>query len=154
VAPLTLSTQWNVKFYNQGMYTDCNGLLTQSGSPFPGSSLFELASAGWPLDKLVIGKPASLYAVPSLRSPLIAKHQCSENDGYIAPNDLAACIGQAKARGWNGGVMSWQARWHLLFPILQVLMILLPVIRRRRGIMVSVRTLAVVAGLKAYGFPL
>jgi hypothetical protein len=74
VAPLTLSTQWNVKFYNQGMYNDCNGLLTQSGSPFPGSSLFELASAGWPLDKLVIGKPASLYVVHLLRSPLLAKH--------------------------------------------------------------------------------
>jgi hypothetical protein len=145
---LTLSTQWNVKFYNQGMYNDCNGLLTQSGSPFPGSSLFELASAGWPLDK-----PASPYVVPSLRSPLVAKHQCSENDGYIAPNDLAACIGQAKAWGWNGGVMSWQVRWLLPRPILQVLMILLQAPRLRRGVMVSVRALAVVAGLEAYGFP-
>jgi hypothetical protein len=96
VAPLTLFTQWNVKFYNQGMYTDCNGLLTQSGSPFPGSSLFELASAGWPLDKLVIGKPASLYAVPSLRSPLIAKHQCSENDGYIAPTTSRRASGRLR----------------------------------------------------------
>jgi chitinase len=92
------------------MYTDCNGLLTQSASPFPGSSLFELASAGWPLSKLVIGKPASLYVHPSLRSQLDAQHKYSgnANNGYIDPNDLAACIGQAKARGWNGGVMSWQ----------------------------------------------
>jgi hypothetical protein len=64
--PLTCGTQWNIQFYNQGMYTDCNGLLTQSASPFPNTALFQLASAGWVANKLVIGKPAVTFVSSSL----------------------------------------------------------------------------------------
>jgi hypothetical protein len=48
------------------MYTDCNGLLTQSASPFPNTALFQLASAGWVANKLVIGKPAVTFVSSSL----------------------------------------------------------------------------------------
>jgi len=90
------SIDWyNIQFYNQGTteYTDCNGLLTQSSSAWPKTSLFEIAASGVPQSKLIIGKPAT----PS-----------DASNGYISPSSLAQCVSQAKGKGWNGGVMVWE----------------------------------------------
>ncbi|PIL36385.1 hypothetical protein GSI_00073 [Ganoderma sinense ZZ0214-1] len=84
---------YNVQFYNQGMYADCAGLLTSSGGSFPGSSLFEIPQHGIPLNKLVIGKPAT---------------GADASNGFMSPAALGSCVKQAKAKGWNGGVMVWQ----------------------------------------------
>ncbi|OCH85900.1 glycoside hydrolase family 18 protein [Obba rivulosa] len=86
---------YNVQFYNQGTteYTTCTNLLTTSGGSYPGSSLFEIASNGVSLDKLVIGKPGNSGDADS---------------GYIAPATLAGCVEQAKNQGWDAGVMVWE----------------------------------------------
>ena len=90
-----LRLQYNVQFYNQGLYGDCTGLLTKSGGAFPGSSLFEIPKHGIPLNKLVIGKPATA---------------ADGTNGYMSPGTLGQCVKKAKAKGWNGGVMVWQVR--------------------------------------------
>ncbi|CDO75671.1 Glycoside Hydrolase Family 18 protein [Trametes cinnabarina] len=86
---------YNVQFYNQGagMYTTCDGLLNTAGSAFLGSSLNEIASAGIPLNKLVIGKYAS---------------DGDGANGYMVPQTLAKCVAQAKQQGWSAGVMFWE----------------------------------------------
>lgn len=51
---------YSVQFYNQGpdQYVSCETLITDSGSEWPSTSVFEINShAGVPLDKIVIGKP-------------------------------------------------------------------------------------------------
>ncbi|OSD06760.1 glycoside hydrolase family 18 protein [Trametes coccinea BRFM310] len=70
---------YNVQFYNQGpgMYETCDGLLNTAGTQFPGSALNEIASAGVPLNKLVIGKIANTT---------------DGNNGCIAPQTLAQCF--------------------------------------------------------------
>ena len=82
-----------MQFYNQGLYGDCAGLLTSSGGAFPGSSLFEIPKHGIPLNKLVIGKPATA---------------ADGTNGYMSPATLGQCVKKAKAKGWNAGVMVWQ----------------------------------------------
>ena len=84
-----------MQFYNQGLYHDCEGLLNTSGGAFPGSSLFEIPKNGIPLNKLVIGKPATA---------------ADASNGYMDAATLGSCVKQAKAKGWNGGVMVWQVR--------------------------------------------
>ncbi|KAF5350237.1 hypothetical protein D9758_007838 [Tetrapyrgos nigripes] len=87
---------YNLQFYNQGTteYTTCDGLLTTSSATWPNSALFQIASnSGVPLDKLVIGKPAT---------------SGDANNGFIDPSTLATCANQAKSQGWNGGVMVWE----------------------------------------------
>ena len=90
-----------MQFYNQGLYTNCAGLLTSSGGAFPGSSLFEIPKNGIPLNKLVIGKPATA---------------ADASNGYMDAATLGSCVKQAKAKGWNGGVMVWQVRLPLSSP--------------------------------------
>ncbi|KAK7687873.1 hypothetical protein QCA50_009092 [Cerrena zonata] len=86
---------YNIQFYNQGTneYTTCAGLLTASSSTWPQSALFQIAASGVPLDKLVIGKPATTG---------------DATNGFIAPATLAGCVSQAKNQGWTGGVMVWE----------------------------------------------
>ncbi|KAI0767007.1 chitinase [Fomes fomentarius] len=84
---------YNIQFYNQGLYTDCAGLLDAAGAPFPGSSLFEIAANGVDLNKLVIGKPGGVT---------------DATNGFIDPATLGTCVAQAQARGWNGGIMAFQ----------------------------------------------
>ncbi|RPD64238.1 glycoside hydrolase [Lentinus tigrinus ALCF2SS1-6] len=86
-----------IDWYNvQGTteYTTCDSLLNTSGGDWPQSSVFEIAAAGVDLDKLVIGKPAQSAG--------------DANSGYIAPDTLATCVSQAKAKGWDAGVMVWE----------------------------------------------
>ena len=86
--------QYNIQFYNQGPteYTDCEGLLNTSGGTFPGSSVFEIAANGVDLNKLVIGKPGPGDATTGIMDPAL----------------LGTCVDQAKAKGWNAGVMAFQ----------------------------------------------
>ena len=73
--------------------------------------MFQIAASGVPLNKIVIGKPATA---------------ADANNGYIAPATLATCVEQAKSQGWSecvdnallpkltcryssgAGVMTWQ----------------------------------------------
>ncbi|KAI8972253.1 glycoside hydrolase [Trametes punicea] len=90
------SIDWyNVQFYNQGadIYTTCDSLLNTSGGDWPGSSLYEIARAGVPLDKLVIGK----YAAAA-----------DGATGFMDPQTLAGCVAQAKQQGWDAGIMAWE----------------------------------------------
>lgn len=83
---------YNIQFYNQGDYTDCNSLLHQSSS-FPAASVFEIAASGVPLNKIVIGKPANT---------------ADASNGYMTPSQLAVCVAQAKQSGWSAGLSVWQ----------------------------------------------
>ena len=56
-------------------------------------SVFEIAANGVDLNKLVIGKPGGV---------------ADANNGFIDPATLGTCIDQAKAKGWNAGVMAFQ----------------------------------------------
>lgn len=69
------------------MYTDCDGLLNASNGFAPQTSLFELAGLGVPLNKMVIGKPAT--------------EKDAAAGGYMDPNMLSTCLAQAKAKGWS-----------------------------------------------------
>ncbi|XAO25541.1 hypothetical protein I312_104369 [Cryptococcus bacillisporus CA1280] len=87
---------YNVQFYNQGadQYVTCETLVTDSGSEWPSTSVFEINSyTGVALDKIVIGKPLSAN---------------SASNGYMSASDLQVCVGEAKEKGWNGGIMFWQ----------------------------------------------
>lgn len=98
---------YNIQFYNQGAseYTDCTGLLTTSGGTFPGTSVFEIASAGIDLSKIVIGKPAAA---------------ADASNGFMDTATLASCVAEAQGKGWNAGVMTWEVRIRCFssFPVL------------------------------------
>ncbi|KAI0629140.1 glycoside hydrolase [Trametes polyzona] len=84
---------YNVQFYNQGLYADCEGLLNKAGSPFTGSALFEIAKNGVELNKLVIGKPGVA---------------ADATNGFIDPKTLGTCVDQATKKGWKGGIMAFE----------------------------------------------
>jgi len=86
---------YNVQFYNQGSseYTTCSGLLTASSSAWPNSAVFQIAASGVPLNKIVIGKPATTG---------------DATNGYMDPNTLAQCLQSGQAQGWSGGAMTWE----------------------------------------------
>lgn len=86
---------YNVQYYNQGnVYDTCESLLFDSGDDFPDSSVFQSHTVGGiPLDKLVIGKPINAEAA---------------SNGYMSADLLQTCVAQAKAEGWNAGVMYWE----------------------------------------------
>lgn len=54
---------YNIQFYNQGRtsYLNYNGLFEKSIGWAKGTSVQEIASKDIPLDKIVVGKPASIY---------------------------------------------------------------------------------------------
>ena len=87
--------QYNLQFYNQGLYKDCEGLINTAGSPFTGSALLQIRANGFELNKLVIGKPGG----PS---------DANKGDGFIDPATLGQCVDQAAAKGWKSGIMSFQ----------------------------------------------
>ena len=88
---------YNVQFYNQGLYEDCNGLLFNSGGFAPDTSLFQINSLGGvPLSRLVVGKPAT------------AQDADEGGSGYMSPSDLGSCLAQAKAKGYNAGLMYYE----------------------------------------------
>lgn len=87
---------YNVQWYNQATstYDTCQTLLFQANGWATGTSLFELIGRGFAQEKLVIGKPVTTAG--------------ATNTGYMDVNTLAGCLSQAKAKGWNAGVMGWQ----------------------------------------------
>ncbi|KIJ51714.1 glycoside hydrolase family 18 protein [Sphaerobolus stellatus SS14] len=74
-------------------YTTCAGLLTASSSTWPQSSVFQIAASGVALNKIVIGKPAA---------------SGDASNGFMSTSTLASCVSQAKAKGWNAGVSTWE----------------------------------------------
>ncbi|KAG1795178.1 glycoside hydrolase family 18 protein [Suillus plorans] len=82
-------------FYNQGTteYTTCTGLITESSTAWPDTSVFQIAAAGVSLDKLVIGKPATT---------------ADATNGYMNTTLLAQCVEMAYEQGWDAGVMVWE----------------------------------------------
>ncbi|KAL7421192.1 hypothetical protein Q5752_004077 [Cryptotrichosporon argae] len=91
-----------VKYYNASdLYADCSSLIYNSSLPasnatsvvtaldaYAGTALLELpATAGVPLDRVVLGKPL-----------------LSTADGYMDATALAACYGAARSAGWGGGL--------------------------------------------------
>ena len=80
-------------------YTTCEGLLTQSSSTWPKTSVFEIVASGVSANKLVIGKPATTK---------------DATNGFIMDTTtLASCLQQAKAKNWNAGAMVWQVSRHV-----------------------------------------
>jgi len=93
-ADVGASIDWyNIQFYNQNEYTDCNGLINTSSSVWPQTSVLEIVAGGVPADKVVLGKPAT---------------GADANNGFVDTATLATCVAQGAAAGWNGGVMVWQ----------------------------------------------
>ncbi|KAF8892264.1 glycoside hydrolase [Infundibulicybe gibba] len=86
---------YNVQFYNQGSseYTTCANLLTTSSNTWPESAVFQIAANGVPLNKIVIGKPAT---------------SSDAGSGFMSTSTLASCLQQAKAKGWTAGAMVWE----------------------------------------------
>jgi len=86
---------YNIQFYNQGAseYTTCANLLTTSSNTWPQTAVFQIASNGVPLNKIVIGKPAT---------------SSDASNGFMSTSTLASCLQQAKNQGWTGGAMVWQ----------------------------------------------
>lgn len=86
---------FNITYFVEGSteYTTCAGLLTASSSQWPQSALFQIAASGVPLNKLVIGKPGT---------------SGDASNGFMSTSLLASCVSQAKAQGWNAGVMVWE----------------------------------------------
>ena len=60
-------------------YTTCEGLLTQSSSTWPKTSVFETVASGVSANKLVIGKPAKDVPVEKALDYVL---------GYTAANDV------------------------------------------------------------------
>jgi hypothetical protein len=85
-----------IQFYNQGAtcYTNYKGIFEDSSdcSPFPGTSIKEIANYGIPMEKLVLGKPV---------------RQGDASNGYNTGAELNAIVKQARLMGWNTGVMGW-----------------------------------------------
>ena len=100
--------QYNIQFYNQVntqtnaiLYADCDRLITKAGAPFTGTALLEIPNSGFDLNKLVIGKPGAVT---------------DANNGFIDPATLGTCIDQAKAKGWNAGLMFFEVSPPSPFP--------------------------------------
>ncbi|KAF8547935.1 hypothetical protein OG21DRAFT_1599586 [Imleria badia] len=66
-------------------YTTCEGLLYNSSSTSPKSSIFQISANDVILDKLVIGKPATT---------------ADANDGFMNTTLLASCVAEAYVARW------------------------------------------------------
>lgn len=88
-------------------------MVTKS-TGFKQSSIMEIHSiAGVPFDKIVVGKPLS--AVTASNGWALLTCHCLSNSGCSGMMDAATlkgCLANAKAQGWNGGVMIWE--WALV----------------------------------------
>lgn len=89
---------YNVQFYNQQStpYNPAEGLFNVSGGWAAGTSVNEMFSNGIPLEKIVVGKPAT----PS---------DAYDQGSYMAPENINnALVAAYKHNGWKTGVMFWQ----------------------------------------------
>ena len=84
--------QYNVVYYNEDDYSDCDSLLNKAVE-VPQSSLFEIIAQKIPQEKLLILKTAS--------------QGYGTQNGYMNATMLAGCLNTAKGKGWNGGLSAW-----------------------------------------------
>ena len=89
---------YNVQFYNQGTtsYLHFSGLFKKSGGWAHGTSVNEIASKGIPLEKIVVGKPAS--SSDAYESSSLMNHQ-DLNKTFVKAHQF---------NGWKTGMMEWQ----------------------------------------------
>ncbi|KAJ7113776.1 glycoside hydrolase superfamily [Mycena epipterygia] len=82
-------------FYNSpGEDTTCDNLLDESGSFLNQTAVFEIHDDGQvPLEKIVIGKPAT---------------PADADSGYMNATYLNSCIQEASQKNWTTGIMFWQ----------------------------------------------
>ena len=88
---------YNVQFYNQGStsYSTSNGLFNVSGGWAPGTSVNEIIAKGVPMNKIVVGKAATLADADSV--------------SYMTATALnSAFIAAYNHNKWSAGVMFWQ----------------------------------------------
>ncbi|KAI1793544.1 glycoside hydrolase [Ganoderma leucocontextum] len=76
---------YNIQFYNQGLYGNCEGLPTKSGGSFPSSSLFEIHKHGVPLNQLCI----------------VQAKKKGWNTGFMFPNANAAWLRATKGKAFR-----------------------------------------------------
>lgn len=68
--------------------------MFDSGRQYPDTSVFQTHNVGGiPLHKLVIGKPLTRGGAAN---------------GYMEPEKLKRCVGLAREKGWDAGVMYWE----------------------------------------------
>lgn len=88
---------YNIQYYNQGgkSYTHCETLLNNgTRAHFPATSIFEIHKEGnIPLDKLVIGKPATPQ---------------DATNGYLSTKGLGKCLRDGATKGYKGGAMFYE----------------------------------------------
>ncbi|EJD40485.1 glycoside hydrolase, partial [Auricularia subglabra TFB-10046 SS5] len=89
---------YNIQYYNQGdgVYTDCESLLTSEDGPSssPGTSIAGIMKGtGVPREKIVVGKPA---------------HTADAEPGFMDPKAVGECIRNVPAELKPGGLMTWQ----------------------------------------------
>ncbi|KAJ7168018.1 glycoside hydrolase superfamily [Mycena filopes] len=92
----TMINWYNVQFYGSPTYyTTCDNLLNESGGTYiPQTSAFEINSAGQvPLEKIVIGKPAT---------------EADALSGHMNSTVLASCVEEATQNNWTTGIMFWK----------------------------------------------
>ena len=77
-------------------YTDCTSIVSSSGSQFPQSSVLELAAAGIPSEKLVIGKFATVS---------------NTTTGFMDPKTLGECVSSATQHGWSASLPELSPFW-------------------------------------------
>jgi len=89
---------YNIQFYNNDGYEDCNDLMFHRNGWGAKTSVMEIHdSLNIPTSKIVVGKPAGTKA----------KHDA--DNGFMDINTLVGCIKQARAKGYNnGGIMGWE----------------------------------------------
>lgn len=88
---------YNVQFYNQGdtTYDTYAKLFKASRGYFSGTSVMEIVNRGVPMEKIVVGKPASEAA--------------AANTGYVPENKIGNWVSRAKTEyGFETGVMYWE----------------------------------------------
>jgi chitinase len=75
-------------------------------------SFYEIAAAGIPLSKIVVGKPASTYAFVFCTSvcelTLAGARSTDAGQGNMDPGALGQCLPAAQAQGWSAGLMVFQ----------------------------------------------
>lgn len=88
---------YNVQFYNQGSsdYSTYDTLFNSADGWANGTAVTQIAAAGVPMSKIVVGKPVT---------PADA-----DNTGYVDVNTLASFFSQAVSQtSWSAGCMGWE----------------------------------------------
>jgi len=90
-------TWYNVQFYNQGTsdYLTYQTVFVSSDGWATNTSILQIAAAGIPLQKIVLGKPVTQAGV--------------SNTGYVDLSTLTSIVDQGlSSSSWRAGIMGWE----------------------------------------------